>query len=206
MKSAFVIALAALLGACVSVLPDPAPASIIYTLRAGEVARGAAPAKPIVMSVATPTAPRSLSGADIVWRQSDAISFMERAVWDGAAPDLLQSLLVDVMDRRDSFRAVVRAGAGVRSDLEVRWDLQAFEVVETGGTLEARIAMTAHLVELRSRAVIAESRFNAHAPISERSGRAAASALERVATEAAVQIADWASAVAPQPSAASTSR
>jgi len=189
------------LAGCISLLPEPPPPSAIYSLRAGPVEPlGGAP-KPLVLAVAEPTAPRSVSGADIVWRRDSTIAFMEGAVWDGAAPDLLQAMLVDVMDRRCGVRAVVRA------DAEVRWDILAFEVVEDGSRLEARIETVAQLLTLRDRMVVAHARFDATAPISSRSGRAAAAALERVATEAAIKTADWAVATAQvQPSAASTSR
>jgi len=195
------------LAGCISLLPEPPPPSAIYSLRAGPVEPlGGAP-KPLVLAVAEPTAPRSVSGADIVWRRDSTIAFMEGAVWDGAAPDLLQAMLVDVMDRRGGVRAVVRAGGGVRADAEVRWDILAFEVVEDGSRLEARIETVAQLLTLRDRMVVAHARFDATAPISSRSGRAAAAALERVATEAAIKTADWAVATAQvQPSAASTSR
>jgi ABC-type uncharacterized transport system auxiliary subunit len=205
MRALLTFAAAACLSGCISLLPDPPPAATIYTLRAGAVERVAADPKNVVVAVAQPTAPRSVGSADIVWRQGAEIAFMDRAAWDGAAPDLLQDLVVDVMDRRGGLRAVVRTGGGVRADAEVRWDVSAFEIMENGGRLEARIESSAQVVDLRTRTVLATSRFNETAPISERSGRAAAAALERVATAAAIRIADW-TATTVQPSAASTSK
>jgi ABC-type uncharacterized transport system auxiliary subunit len=83
-----------------------------------------------------------------------------------------------------------------------------FEVVEGEGPLEARISIVARLVDLRTRAIVSTERFEARAPISQRSGRAAAAALERAASDALLKVADWAAlTVEPsQPSAASTSR
>ncbi|MDX2234964.1 MAG: ABC-type transport auxiliary lipoprotein family protein [Hyphomonadaceae bacterium] len=210
MRSIAVLAVVAssLLGGCISLLPDPPPPAAIYSLRAGEVARQAAPAKDVVIGVSEPVAPRSAAGADIVWRTGPQIAFMERAAWDGAAPDLLQDMLIDTIERRGGARAVVRMGAGVRSDVSVQWDVLAFEVVEGEGPLEASIALSVRLVDMRTRAITRVERFSARAPISQRSGRAAAAALERAAGDAMVKIADWAIANAepPQPSAASTSR
>lgn len=211
MRMLLVLAAAACVSGCISLLPDPPPPATIYTLRAGAVEAMTGERKPVVVAVGQPAAPRSVGGVDIVWRQGAEIAFMEGAAWDGAAPDLLQDLLIDVMDRRAGVRSVVRGGAGVRADAEVRWNVMTFEVVENGANLEASIATTAQLIDLRSRTVIADERFNATAPISSRSGRAAAAALERVATEAALKTADWAiQTVEPpppaQPSAASTRR
>jgi ABC-type uncharacterized transport system auxiliary subunit len=208
MKTLIAAAASACLAGCVSLLPAPAPPSAIYTLRAANIEAIAGAPKPVVVAVGQPSAPRSVGGADIVWRQGAQIAFMEGAAWDGAAPDLLQDLLIDVIDRRNGVRAVVRGGAGVRADAEVRWSILSFEVLENGARLEAAIETTAQLIDLRSRAVLADERFNARAPISTRSGRAAAAALERVANEAALLTADWAirTVEPPQPSAASTSR
>lgn len=209
MRRVLLVVVATLMAsACVSVLPEPGPAPTIYGLRAGMVERASGEPKDVVLAVAVPSAPRSAAGADIVWRRDREIAFMDRAAWDGAAPDLLQALLVDTMDRRGGVRAVVRGGAGVRAEAEVRWDVLAFEVVEGDGPLEARIEIAAQLVDLRSRALLQAGRFTARAPISARSGRAAAAALERAASDASLQIADWAirHAGADQPSAASTSR
>ena len=143
---------------------------------------------------------------------------MDKAAWDGAAPDLLQDLLLDVIDRRGGVRAVVRSGGGVRADVDVRWDVLTFEVVEDGSKLEADIVVAAKLVDLRTRTLTEGARFEAHAPISSRSGRIAAAAMERAARDVTLQIADWAAAKAvappppvasvqpPQPSAASIRR
>lgn len=210
MKSFALVALGAavLLSGCVSLLPKPPPPPMIYSLRAGQIAKMEGVPKDAVIGVAEPAAPRSVAGADIVWRSDGAIAFMDRAAWDGAAPDLLQDLLIDTMDRRGGVRAVVRVGGGVRSDANLQWDVLAFEVVEEGAKLEAVFSVTARLVDLRTRAITHTERFEARAPISQRSGRAAAAALERAAGDASVKIADWAILhVEPaQPSAASTSR
>ena len=206
------------LSGCVSLLPKPPPPSSIYSLRAGVVEKITGEPKAVVLSVSEPSAPRSVAGADIVWRRGAEIAFMDKAAWDGAAPDLLQDLLLDVIDRRGGVRAVVRSGGGVRADVDVRWDVLTFEVVEDGSKLEADIVVAAKLVDLRTRTLTEGARFEAHAPISSRSGRIAAAAMERAARDVTLQIADWAAAKAvappppvafvqpPQPSAASTRR
>lgn len=187
------------LSGCISLLPKPPPPAMIYTLRAGEVERVTAEVKPIVLSVSEPSAPRSVAGADIVWRTGASIAFMDKGAWDGTAPDLLQDMLIDVIDRRGAVRAVVRTGGGVRADADVRWDVQTFEIVEDGSKLDAEIVVAAKLVDLRTRTLMADERFEAHAPISSRSGRAAAAAMERAARDVSLQIANWAAEKAPVP-------
>ena len=221
LKCAAAVAATFALTACVSLLPDPPPPPSIYSLRAGDVQKAPGEPKPVVISVSDPSAPRSIAGADIVWRTDAAIAFMDRAAWDGTAPDLLQDMLIDIIDRRGAVRAAVRTGGGVRADVDVRSDLQTFEVVEEGSKLEAVIVVAAKLIDLRTRTLLDDERFEARAPISARSGRAAAAAMERAARDASLKIADWAAERAPlpapppvaaipdqsnQPSAASTRR
>lgn len=204
------------LAACVSLLPKPPPPSTIYSLRAGDVQKAAGEPKAVVVAIAEPTAPRSVAGADIVWRTGAEIAFMDKSAWDGTAPELLQDLLIDTMDRRGAVRAVVQSGAGMRADVDVRWDVLTFEIEEDGSGLQANFAVAAKLVDLRTRTVAESARFEAHAPISSRSGRVAAAAMERAARDVSLQIADWAAAKAepppppvasaPQPRAASTRR
>lgn len=193
------MALALSSAACISLLPSPPPAPVIYSLRAAETpAMKAPPTATLTIAVAAPGAPRSIAGADIVWRRNGVIGFMERASWDGAAPELLQSMLVEELGRRGGVRAAVRSGAGVRANTEVRWDIQSFEIVEDGA-LEARMQTTVTLVDPRTRTVSATNRFEARAPLSERSGRRAAAALQQVAQKVAGEIADWVAASAPTP-------
>lgn len=198
LKSLLAPLLAGLLSACVSILPDPPPAPYVYTMRVGTVEPTTAPIRPLVVVVAAPSAQRMTGGSDIVWRQGAEIAIMERAAWDDAAPDLLQTMLTETLSRRGAFRAAVRGGSGTRGDVDLRWDLLAFEVVEDGG-LEAVFSATVRLVDVRSRSIIDVRRFDTRAPIAKRSGREAVAALERAAREACLQITDWAAEKAPAP-------
>lgn len=197
-------AIAALaLGGCISILPDPPPAPYTYTMRAGPVEPIAAAALPIVVSVGAPSMQRMAAGADIVWRTGPEVAVMEGVAWDNATPDLLQLLLAETLDRRGAFRAALRSGSGVRADLDVRWDVLAFEVVDDGA-LAAVFSANVRLVDARSRVVIDSRRFERRAPIASRSGRLATAALERAAQEASLQIADWAAEKAPPPASSAS--
>jgi ABC-type uncharacterized transport system auxiliary subunit len=224
MMRTMLAASAALMAAgCISILPDAPPAPYTYTMRAGEVTPAGVAAKPQVISVGAPSTQRMAGGADIVWRTGPEVAVMEGVAWDDSAPDLLQLMLAETLDRRGAFRAALRSGSGARGDLELRWDVLAFEVVEDGA-LEAVFNANVRLIDARSRAVLETKRIETRAPIASRSGRLAAAALEKVAQEACLQIADWAAEKAPvlptppvvsdqsqpaalsQPSAASTKR
>ena len=107
--------------------------------------------------------------------------------------------------------AGVRSGGGVRPDMEVRWDLLAFEIVEEGGRLDARFAASVNIVQTRSRELLASDIVDIREPLASRTGSAAASALTRAARQGGARIAEMAAVAAgrlslPQPSAASTNR
>lgn len=199
MKALIAASAALLLGGCISILPDAPPPPNVYTLRVGDVQPAGGAPKPLVVTVSAPAAQRLASGSDIVWRTGAEMAVMDRVAWDDSAPDLLQMMLAETIDRRGAFKGVARGGSGVRGDIEVRWDVLAFEVVEDGG-LEAVFNATVRLVDSRSRAIVETKRFETRAPIASRSGKLAAAALEKAAREACLQIADWAAEKAPVPS------
>jgi len=198
MNALFVAAGAALLSGCISLLPDAPPPPDVYTMRVGAVEKAAFAAKPLVAIVGTPSMPRMAAGSDIVWRQGPEMAVMDKVAWDDAAPDLLQTMLAETMDRRGVFRAAVRGGAGARGDIDMRWDVTAFEVVEDNG-LEAVFVANVRLIDARSRQIVETKRFETKAPLSSRSARVAVAALEKAARDACVLITDWAAEKAPVP-------
>ena len=199
MKTMLTAMAALMVSGCISILPDAPPAPYTYTMRAGEVTPAGVAAKPLVISVGAPTMQRMAAGADIVWRTGPEVAVMEGVAWDDSAPDLLQLMLAETLDRGGGFRAALRSGSGARGDLDVRWDVLAFEVVEDGG-LEAVFSANVRLIDARSRAVLETRRVETRTPIASRSGRLATAALEKAAQDACLQIAVWAAEKAPTPS------
>lgn len=188
------------LGACVNVLPKPAPAPIVYSLEAAP--RGATHAvrmapRDVVVAVGVPSATRALSGRDIPWRKDGALAYVEGASWEERNTDLLQTLLVDTIDRHGGLKGAIRAGDG-SANVELRWDVAAFEVDEDHG-LQAVFRSTAKLFDARTRQLITTMEFDETAPLSDRSARVAAAALETAARNAAGRITEWVMANAPEP-------
>jgi ABC-type uncharacterized transport system auxiliary subunit len=188
---------AATLAAGCSVLPEPPPAARIYPLRAA-VETGAVmrPQAARVVSVAPPVMAAALSGAEIVWIKDGAIGFMERGVWPARAPDALQGLLMETLDRQGQVAAVVRAGDGARVDAEVRWSVEDFQIVEDAAGLNARFGADINLMESRSRRILASTRIDIAEPVGQRTAPQAAAALARAGQRGAVEIANWTAAQA----------
>jgi len=200
-------AMAGLAAGCVSVLPEPPAPPRIYTLSAdpaGTLAPppASAPADSVI-AVALPAGPRALMGAEIAWRTDGVVAFVAGAEWAGRAPDLLQALLAETVDGSGLVQAGVRAGAGVRADYEIVWDLSAFHIEEQGGEQSAHFAAVARLVDARSRALVAQVRIEETRPVPDRSQSAATQTLQQVTRDAASRIARELGAAAAQAAQAS---
>lgn len=185
------IALSALaLSACVKLLPDPPAPPRLYPLEAGEVARVEGEHVAAVAGVAEPEGPQALIGDSIVWRNDGTIAFMSNAAWPGRAADLLQAMLAETITRQGLLDAgVSNRGAGVRNDVEVRWDLSAFDIDESGGGLEARFIAHVRVVSTRDRKLLKAEIVEERERFADRSGREAVNALARAARRGCARIA-----------------
>jgi ABC-type uncharacterized transport system auxiliary subunit len=115
-------------------------------------------------------------------------------------------MLVETLSRQGRQRAAVRSGEA-RADYEIRWDVLDFEVLESGGRMNAHFTADVKLVSARTREVLAGRIVSAEAPVQDRSSSAAAQALARAAREGGARIAAFAlETIEAQPSAASISR
>ena len=188
----------ALLSACASVLPDPPPAPLLYPL---EAAQEAAPATARrdrgVAEVTVPNGPDALRGSRIVWRRDGVLASMSGAAWPGRADELLQGLLAEPSSRRGAFAAGVRSGGDAAGDVDIYWDLIAFEIIEEGAGLSARFSAHARIVAPRTRALIASEIVDVSTPFADRRASVAARALAQSARIGAARIADLAASAAP---------
>ncbi|MBL8551979.1 MAG: membrane integrity-associated transporter subunit PqiC [Hyphomonadaceae bacterium] len=181
---------ALLLAGCVKLLPDPAEPPRLYALEAGPVERAPGEHVAAVAGVAEPEGPQALLGDSIVWRSDGVIAFMANAAWPGRAADLLQSMLAETITRQGLLDAGVSSrGAGVRADVEVRWDLTAFDVNEADGALEARFIAQVRIISTRDRKLLKAEIVEEREAIADRSGRLAANALARAAQRGCARIA-----------------
>jgi ABC-type uncharacterized transport system auxiliary subunit len=183
---------------CIRLLPKPPPPPLIYALEAAPPAAPAVSSAPknVIVGVAVPDASRAMSTADLAWRRDGALAYVEGATWEGRNLELLQTLLMRTIDRSDQVRGAVRVGEG-SSNVEVRWDLNTFEVVENG-SLDAHMQASAKLFESRTRRLIGAREFDERVPLSDRSSGAAALALQAVARNVAAKITTWIAQEAPE--------
>jgi ABC-type uncharacterized transport system auxiliary subunit len=206
MTRVLLLASLAMLGGCISLLPEPPPPPQIFALEAQAVDSLQGERIDAVIGVALPSGERAILGQDVIWRAGDSLSFVGQMQWSNRAESALQSMLVETLMRQGRFAAATRAGEA-RAKYEIRWEVMDFEVREEG--MEARFAANAHLVALPGRRIVATEFVEASAPVSGRSQTAAAQALARAAREGRARLGLFAADSAAQEearAAAETSR
>lgn len=203
MKRALVLMLAALLGGCISLFPEPAPPPRLYVLEAGDIALQEGARLDAVVSVAVPTGDRAILGGDLIWRTGDELSFVGQSQWSNRADAALQATLIETLVGQGRFRAAVRAGEA-RSDYDIRWEVLDFEVDEA--SMSARFVADVKLLAAPGRRVVAQQIVSAEAHVSARSSSAAAQALARAAREGSARIGEFAAMSVDQARAASINR
>ncbi len=184
MMRASILLFAAMLGGCISLLPEPPPPPRTYVLEAQDVQELAGAPIDAVIAVAQPTGERAILGADLVWRTGDTIAYVAQSQWSNRAADALQQTLSETLIRQGRFRSSTRSGEA-RADYEIRWEVLDFEVREEDMT--ARFSADVRLVA-QGRRIIASQIISTSAPVSDRSSSVAAQALARAAREGSARI------------------
>ena len=187
MRTAFVLLAAAAASACVTVFPEPGAPPRLYPLEAAPAgAREPNAAGPVVLVGAVTGADAAL-GPEIVWRRDGVIAYVEGARWPDSAGALLRDLVLATVRAESGARAAVRSSDRIPADVELRWDVQAFEIVEEGGVVAARLELDAMVVDARTRAILATQHIALREDVSTRSQASAAAALQRLARDAAAR-------------------
>lgn len=163
-RMASVMALAAWLGGCAlaSVASEEAPSIFVLTSPVVEFS-SAQPMLPLQIVVDEPYAPAALNTNRIVFQPSaNEIGYLGGARWSDRAPQMVQVLLVDALDRSDRFQAVGRKAVGMRSDYLVRVSIASFGVLKGEGASDQVIVdLKAQLVRRFSDEIVAAERFYA---------------------------------------------
>lgn len=176
-KSLIPLFLAAALSACVSVLPEAAPASARFTVSDVQVETAAAPVS-WTLGVEEPEATLAYNSAKIALsRAPGRIEYYAGGEWVDRAPRLFGVALVRSFENTGAIR-----GVGSRLTLPVstyilQTDVRKLGVRMTNGERVAEVEVFARLTNGRS-AIHASRLFSAAEPASGDSGSAAAAALD----------------------------
>jgi len=142
--------------------------------------------------VARPEAPATLD-TDRIMVRPDAVSvaYIPAARWGDDLPEVVQSLLVRSLSGTGRIGYVGRAEGGPVPDRALLTRIDAFEVVDAGESLTARVAMSLTLIADRSQRVIASREFAGQALAGDETPRAVVQAFQAVLDAELPVMADW---------------
>lgn len=144
---------AAILGGCVSVLPEPSVPGALYRLPQAASLSAASQAELLAsVTVFEPEGSALLLGRSIVFEDDlGALSVLADAQWSDPAALLLQSFLVDRLTllKAADGAIVVSDQSGAVTDVEFKWRVKDFVILED----EARFAVQVTLLGARTRQI-----------------------------------------------------
>jgi len=126
MKTLLLGATLTALSGCVSLLPDPAPADVVYRLSASnEGVQQSSIAK--IIRIDRPRAASVFQGQDVVVSPDGRrLAFASQARWAESIPDMVQNSFVDVLAERSGLVGVIPS-SGARTDTRVHLTIKSFE-------------------------------------------------------------------------------
>ena len=157
--------LLALVSGCADLLPKPTPLPHFHTLDAGpkgpgpETNAGAATGPTLVV-----TSPRAATGLDsrrmLYVREAHRLEYFANNEWVDTPSHMLTPLIVAALERTGSFGAVVSAPGSV--DASLRLDTEVLRLQQSFGTgpSQLRFTLRAHVVDSRTRRVLAWREFD----------------------------------------------
>jgi cholesterol transport system auxiliary component len=161
-----VIAALALAPAGCSSLLGGGPSASLYTLTALRDFPPAGPPRKLQVLIDKPLASDALDTTRIALRRNQlSFDYFADAAWTDPPPMMIQSLLVESLQRSGRVTAVSRNTLAIRGDVELRIDARHFEA-EYSGTDElptVRIELGLMLVHVEDRAITATRTVTASA-------------------------------------------
>lgn len=150
LKSSAVFGIAALSASCASLLiPDPAPANVVYRLTASAQGEAVVPNKDaLVIRVDRPTVPKPLSGDGItVSQDGDQILTASGAQWAERVPELIQGSIFDILSTRSEIIGVLPV-SGARTELRIHLNVRNFEAAYDQGQKQPPLAVVRYTATL----------------------------------------------------------
>ena len=144
-RTLLTLALCTSLSACISVLPDPAPAPSVYRLaNSGQTADKAPRAE--VIRVDRPTATQIFNSSDIVVTQGgQKLSAIAQAKWSEATPVVIQDAMIDALGSSPQFIGLIPT-SGARTKTRLHLSVKNFEANFDQGPESAPLAVVQYRV------------------------------------------------------------
>lgn len=157
------LALAALVTACSSLLPPPAPAPSLHLLDAMPAATAQAPQRrDLVLEVSAPKAWPGFDTAQMAYTTNPhALDYFARHRWADAPARMIGPLIARAVEQTGGFRAVVQSPTTVGADLRLSTELVRLQQNFAAKPSESELVLRVQLVDVRARVVLATRTFEA---------------------------------------------
>ena len=128
-------------------------------------------------------------------------AYYQFAGWTERPARRLTELLTRRLEALGGFRSIASSTAGVRGDVLLNLRLEEFYHDAGANPGSARIEVSAELIDIAGRTVLARRRFAQSAPVAEESARAAVAALSRATSGLLDELSAWIESTAARPAA-----
>lgn len=182
-----------LTGCSAQSLLDTPPPPQIYLLRP-KLGTVRAPQVSWSLAVGQPSAPMSLQTTRIaIQRSVDTLDFYANAAWQDRTPALLERLIVEGFQDSGKIAAVAGEGDGVHADYLLQTDIRRFEADyhSPKGAPEIVVELTARLIRLSDRKVVATTVIRKTRMASSNSVPAAVKAFDGAMRQTVEQLVGW---------------
>ncbi len=184
------IAAAALLGGCVSLLPETAPPKPRYHIEPVEASALEGETVDWSLIIEDPRATKVYDTVRIaVSTAPGKIEYFAGAEWADRAPRLFQTALVQTFEDSGRILAVGDRSALPLADIVLQTDIRRLELNTQGGQA-ATVSIYARLTDGRSR-IVAAKRFDASAPAASDNADAVIAAFDAAFETLIPEIVDW---------------
>lgn len=184
-----VVAVAAMLGGCTSMLREAPVAT--YDLSAPQGFSGRAATGRGVLVIEEPTAIQTVDSNRMVARDGGQVSYVPAAQWTDRLPSLVQTRMVQAFENSGRIGSVGRAQDRLSGDYQLITDIRAFEI-DVGSGSTAKVEIAAKIVDRTGR-VRSGRVFQSSAPAGAITGPGASAALDRALGQVLVDMVGWAS-------------
>ena len=198
-SSRFIVALIAssALCACVSILPDPEPANVVYRLTTDSVRVKSLESAPVIR-IDTPSAARLISGREIVVSpDAQRLAVAGGAEWADSLPRMVQQTFLDVLGERADIVGVIPI-AGARANYRIHVNIDNFEARFDQGPENAPtiiVAYSATFAASSTRNLVSTKQVTQKVRASSASVSAIVNSMDSANREALGEIADWISSL-----------
>lgn len=136
-----------ILSGCVSLIPDAAPADVVYRLSAANEGVAQSPTAKVIR-IDRPRAASVFQGQDVVVSPDGRrLASAAQAKWAEPIPDMVQNSFVDILAQRPGLVGVIPS-SGARTDTRVHLTIKSFEARFDQGEGTAPMAVVHYAVTL----------------------------------------------------------